>query len=830
MGRQGRRGGRRAAAALAALTTAALLGAIPAAADTVDAADPASMPARPAGLAPLGDAAVHPDPTGAPKTGAFTSQGVGRVGAPAWHAAGLTGTGVNVGIVDTDFFGFATSQSQGELPAGGRLTTRSFCGAPLSRPIDQLAAPVDRQRGTDAAEVVADMAPGADLRLICVDPGSVTDAQAAVDDAVQQGIKILVSDVRFFEDWRGDGAGPAGHIDAVVADARSRGVLWIQAAGETGQQHFRGPFTPDVNNFHQWATNGDQYNDVRRVAAGESFTVFLQWDQWPTSSQDYVIRIYQLDANANPVAQVAISGARTSQAPTKRLTFTNPAASGTTDYAVAIVGGTGAQAGTTLDLKVARVVTATPLSLRYSNFAGSVVDPGNSPNALTVVGWCYEPPNLFDEDASGPAIGGAPKPDLAAPSWVSTSQLASTECNSGYGGTGAAAAHVAGAAALLLQRMPGLTVDQLRQAVLDRTVDVHTPGPDNDTGRGALTLGPPSNGAPDAGPVSVSAKAGVATAIALAGTDPDGDALTYAILTNPTHGTLTGTGPSVTYTPDPRYRGGDSFTYRVTDPFAQASGVGTVTIDVKGAGYYIVLADGTPQAHGNVPDLPAASGAVQPGEVPVGVAPRPQGDGYWIALRNGKVVAVGGAQPLGDASAVPLNRGVVGIASTASGNGYWLVAGDGGIFSFGDAQFFGSMGATPLNQPVVGMSPTPTSQGYWLVATDGGIFSFGDARFQGSTGALALNQPVFSMSPTRDGDGYWLVARDGGIFAFGTAAFHGSTGDEVNASDVVSLGTSASGGGYYLIRRNGQLYAFGDAPDFGGLTGGFGTVIGLVVG
>jgi hypothetical protein len=86
------------------------------------------------------------------------------------------------------------------------------------------------------------------------------------------------------------------------------------------------------------------------------------------------------------------------------------------------------------------------------------------------------------------------------------------------------------------------------------------------------------------------------------------------------------------------------------------------------------------------------------------------------------------------------------------------------------------------------------------------------------------------MSPTRDGGGYWLVARDGGIFAFGTAAFHGSTGAEDNPSDVVSLGTSASGGGYYLVRRNGQLYAFGDAPDFGGLTGGFGTVIGLVVG
>jgi hypothetical protein len=826
MGRLHRRGGTRAAAALAAVTAAALLGAIPAGADeATDDTEP--PPARPVGLAPVEIADAHPAAVAAPKTGMFTSQGVGRVGAPAWHAAGLTGAGVTVGVVDTNFVSFAASQTSGDLPTGARLTTRSFCSNPLSRAFNSVAAPVDRQQGTEAAEVVADMAPGADLRLICIDSGSVADAQAAVDDAVAQGIEILVSDVHFFENWRGDGAGPAGTIDAVVADARDRGVLWIQAAGETGQLHYRAPYNPNATQFHQWS-GADQYNDVFQVEAGESFTVFLQWDQWPSSTQDYAIRIYQLDAGGNPVSQVAASGARTSMAPTKRLTFTNPTG-GELTYGIVIVGTGSSVVGTVLDVKVGREVTATPINLRYSDFVSSVVDPGNSPNALTVVGWCYEPEHLFAEDASGPSLSGAMKPDLAAPSWVSTRRMASTECEGGFGGTGAAAAHVAGAAALLLQRNPSLTVDQLRQAVLDRTVDVRTAGPDNDTGRGALLLGPPSNGAPNAGPVSATAKAGVATPVTLDGTDPDGDPLTYTILSNPTHGTLTGSGPAVTYTPDARYQGADSFTYRVTDPFAQASGVGTVTIDVKGAGYYIVLADGTPQAHGNVPDLPAASG-VQPGDVAVGVAPRPQGDGYWIALRNGKVIAVGAAQHLGDASAVSLNRGVVGISSTASGNGYWLVAGDGGIFSFGDAQFFGSMGSTPLNQPVVGMSPTPSSLGYWLVATDGGIFSFGDARFQGSTGALALNQPVFSMSPTRDGAGYWLVARDGGIFAFGSAVFHGSTGDEVNSSDVVSLGTSASSGGYYLVRRNGQLYAFGDAPDFGGLTGGFGTVIGLVVG
>jgi hypothetical protein len=55
---------------------------------------------------------------------------------------------------------------------------------------------------------------------------------------------------------------------------------------------------------------------------------------------------------------------------------------------------------------------------------------------------------------------------------------------------------------------------------------------------------------------------------------------------------------------------------------------------------------------------------------------------------------------------IPLDQPVVGIAPTPDGNGYWEVASDGGIFAFGDAKFYGSMGGIPLDQPVVGIAPT----------------------------------------------------------------------------------------------------------------------------
>ena len=53
--------------------------------------------------------------------------------------------------------------------------------------------------------------------------------------------------------------------------------------------------------------------------------------------------------------------------------------------------------------------------------------------------------------------------------------------------------------------------------------------------------------------------------ILLTGTDADGDILAFEITQAPNHGTLTGTGANRTYTPQPGYVGGDTFTFRVND-------------------------------------------------------------------------------------------------------------------------------------------------------------------------------------------------------------------------------------------------------------------------
>lgn len=54
-------------------------------------------------------------------------------------------------------------------------------------------------------------------------------------------------------------------------------------------------------------------------------------------------------------------------------------------------------------------------------------------------------------------------------------------------------------------------------------------------------------------------------AITLVATDPNADSLAYTIVTTPTHGTLSGNLPTLTYTPNPNYNGPDSFTFQAND-------------------------------------------------------------------------------------------------------------------------------------------------------------------------------------------------------------------------------------------------------------------------
>lgn len=87
----------------------------------------------------------------------------------------------------------------------------------------------------------------------------------------------------------------------------------------------------------------------------------------------------------------------------------------------------------------------------------------------------------------------------------------------------------------------------------------------------------PVNDTPVANGQSVSTAENTAKAITLSGSDIDGDTLTYSVVSQPAHGTLSGTAPSLTYTPADNYHGSDSFTFKVNDGSVD-SNIATVAI------------------------------------------------------------------------------------------------------------------------------------------------------------------------------------------------------------------------------------------------------------
>jgi uncharacterized protein (TIGR03382 family) len=73
------------------------------------------------------------------------------------------------------------------------------------------------------------------------------------------------------------------------------------------------------------------------------------------------------------------------------------------------------------------------------------------------------------------------------------------------------------------------------------------------------------NDTPVANSGSVDTDEDVPVDVTLSGSDVDEEALTYAVVSGPAHGILSGAAPDLTYTPDPDYSGPDSFTFRSND-------------------------------------------------------------------------------------------------------------------------------------------------------------------------------------------------------------------------------------------------------------------------
>lgn len=95
----------------------------------------------------------------------------------------------------------------------------------------------------------------------------------------------------------------------------------------------------------------------------------------------------------------------------------------------------------------------------------------------------------------------------------------------------------------------------------------------------SIVVGAP-NQPPVANPQTVDGFQDEPSTITLTGSDPEAGPLAYAVADGPSHGSLSGTAPNLTYTPDAGYFGDDTFTFTTNDG-ALTSAPATVTVKVK---------------------------------------------------------------------------------------------------------------------------------------------------------------------------------------------------------------------------------------------------------
>ena len=411
-------------------------------------------------------------PASRPVPEAITAESVGFVDAFEWHEAGHTGLGVSVGIIDLGFEDWDVVRDAGELPAS--VHTKNYC-----------SDFEDGRHGTAVAEIVHDLAPDARLHLICVD--TTADLLAAVGYADEHGISILTHSVGWFNTGPGNGTGTLG---AVVDAATAAGVTWVNSSGNYAENHWAGTFDntdADVDEWHDFSP-GD--NDLSfTLGAGDSVSVFLKWNDWPVSSNDFDVYLFKDDGGAYNL----VSGAQGAdpqngfQQPTEVIEYTNfdtgdtfylriqkYSATGTPDFDLFVLG---------------------PDDLEYVEAARSINDLAGAPDVVAVGAVCHSASSPFcggvgtieSYSSQGPNIDGVIKPDVTAPSGISTAAYGL----GGFYGTSAAAPGAAGVAALLKGADRCGTTGDLAGDLDANVVDGGVPGDDPVYGAGILLLDDP---------------------------------------------------------------------------------------------------------------------------------------------------------------------------------------------------------------------------------------------------------------------------------------------------------------------------------------------------
>ena len=430
--------------------------------------------------------------------GSVVSGGVSSHLASAWHNAGIKGQGVKVGVLDfsstsTSRDGFAgTPDLMGtDLPATIAARCYTDIGTYTSDVADCSQSRYQSglfgawsdgtDHGTLVAETVMDMAPAASLYIS--NPASYIDLRRAVQWMHGQGVKVIVYSVNWSYHGPPDGTTPFhfGPLNTVKW-AADNGIVFVNAAGNHHLDSWYGAYTDaDKDNIQEWTAGAE---DLRlSILPGKKTRVFMRWDdKWGGAENDL-----SLIAVKNP-GQLNESVIYTSDDdqdgdddhhPKESMSLEN---SGYETVTVALrVKSTDGSKPSWIQLVVWDGGVLNSPSNGYS-----IGSPADSPHPGMLGVGAGSPTGLHNYSSRGPTPDGRIKPDIVGAA-CQPAALRNAFC-----GTSAAAPHVAGLAALVVQMNPEFTASQVAGYLKTHAASRGNPVPNSEWGHGFAQLPSPN--------------------------------------------------------------------------------------------------------------------------------------------------------------------------------------------------------------------------------------------------------------------------------------------------------------------------------------------------
>jgi hypothetical protein len=406
-----------------------------------------------------------------PKEHAVTSEGVALMNADHWHTVGDSGAGVKVAVIDGGFMSLTDAQTEGDIPSS--YVSQDFTGTGLQ---------TGTAHGTAVAEAIFDLVPKAEFYLYKIADG--TDFENAKDACISNGIDIVNHSMGWFN--TGGYYDGTGFICNIVNDALSNGILWVNSAGNSAEDHYRATFTDDGQGNHYFGYPFDSINSIGPDSVhlwyhdmGETIIITLNWDDYTYSDQDYDLYLYRYLGGGNWALADSSTDRQTGffTFPEEAIVYTNPHANGL--YGVLVK-----KYSTSIDWDF--TLFNLDKSFGYHTDSSSLTDPATITDVVTVgainrINYTSGPQENFS--SQGPTTDGRTKPDVAAPD----------NCNSyAYGywyGTSLSSPHTAGVCALIKSRFPGYNNSEIRDYLYTNcTVDLGTAGKDNIYGWGKVEM------------------------------------------------------------------------------------------------------------------------------------------------------------------------------------------------------------------------------------------------------------------------------------------------------------------------------------------------------